>query len=65
MMLTFELDSDGICDICNSKDNRDIEKMSIIRKDGQNVCCLKLCEACKKQFLSELLENVKIKSEKK
>ena len=65
MMLTFELDSDGICDVCISKDNRKVERIRIVRKNGQNVCCLKLCEACKKQFLSELLENAEIKSEKK
>lgn len=64
-MLIFELDQDGICDICNSKDNRDVEKIRIARKNGQNVCCLKLCESCKKQFLGELLENAKIKREKK
>ena len=65
MMLTFELDSDGICDVCISKDNRKVERIRIVRKNGQNVCCLKLCEACKKQFLSELLENAEIKSEEK
>ena len=65
MMLTFELDSEGICDVCISKDNRKVERIRIVRKNGQNVCCLKLCEACKKQFLSELLENAEIKSEEK
>ena len=44
MMLTFELDSDGICDVCISKDNRKVERIRIVRKNGQNVCCLKLCE---------------------
>lgn len=58
-MLTFKQEIEGICAICNSKDFRKVEKMSITRNDGQNVLVIILCQDCKKIMFNEFAKHMK------
>lgn len=52
-LLIFDPNQEGMCSICVNKNNRAVEKLKLIRNDGQNIMSLSICNDYKMQLFLE------------